>query len=100
MKTENPLLARLRSHISGAIARGEGQAVTEMPVIYRKVRFTSVRHGSTAGLVVEAAKLARMSLADVSRLFPYSEANKMRRLEVSPDCTGWDAAFSYVFPSA
>lgn len=31
MNTKNPLLARLWHHVSGAIARGEGQAIVEIP---------------------------------------------------------------------
>ena len=92
----SPLTKRLRHHVSGAIARGEGKAITEIPAKYRKVRFTSKR-GATAGLVVESDRLARMSLADVSRLFPYSESRFMAQLETSPEYPSWDAAFAHSF---
>ena len=92
----SPLTERLRHHVSGAIARGEGKAITEIPAKYRKVRFTSKR-GATAGLVIESGRLARMNVADLSRLFPYSESRFMAKVETSPEYATWDDAFAHSF---
>jgi hypothetical protein len=67
-----------------------------MSTKYNKIRFTS-KSGSTAGLVIESAKLASMNIAEVSRLFPVREFPCMIRFECSPDMETWDSAFSYVF---
>jgi hypothetical protein len=63
---------------------------------YVKFRFTS-RHGSTAGLIIETRKLEQMSVREVSRLFPYYEAGKMKRLQVSPQYQTWEEAFNHTF---
>jgi hypothetical protein len=66
--------------------------------MYVKVRFEGTREtGATAGLVLEHAKCAKMSVGEISRLFPMREAPKMRTLQVSPAYTTWDAAFAHVF---
>jgi len=70
-----------------------------MKSTYRKVRFTSKANGSTAGLVIESDRFERMSITDFSRLFPYSEASKMRTLQVSPEFPTWEAAFDHSFES-
>lgn len=64
---------------------------------YQKVMFSSKSYGKTAGLVIEAEKLAGMSITDVSRLFPYSEAMKMGKLHVSPKYGSWEHAFEHQF---
>jgi hypothetical protein len=64
---------------------------------YVKVRFTSARYGSTAGLIVEKTKLYGMSISDVSRLFPISEATKMIKLQQSKPYQTWEDAFAHSF---
>ena len=68
-----------------------------MKSTYQKVRFTS-HNGSTAGLIFESSKLENMSLSDVSRFFPYSEAGKMAKVQYSPEFNTWIEAFEYSFP--
>lgn len=65
--------------------------------MFTKVRFTSKNHGSTAGLILDARKLQDMSIGDISRLFPYSEAMRMQRLETSPSYETWEEAFNHEF---
>ncbi len=67
-----------------------------MKSTYRKFRFTS-RNGATAGLVIESDRFERMSITDLSRFFPYSEAQFMARLEVSPEYPTWEDAFNHSF---
>ena len=64
---------------------------------YQKVMFSSKNRGKTAGLVIESEKLAGMSISDVSRFFPYSEALKMGKLHVSPKYNSWEHAFEHEF---
>ena len=64
---------------------------------YTKIRFTSKKNGSTAGLIIETDKLNRMNLGDISRFYPYSEANKMQYFERSPSFPTWEDAFNYSF---
>jgi hypothetical protein len=63
---------------------------------YRKVRFTSYA-GNTAGVIVESAKFDTMTTSDISRLFPYYEAPKMKVLQLSDEYSSWEAAFSHSF---
>lgn len=63
---------------------------------YQKVRFSSPT-GATAGLVLRTADLRNKTVADISRLFSYSEARFMRRLEVSPEFATWAEAFGHDF---
>ena len=49
----------------------------------------------TAGLVLPNEKLATMSIGDISRLYPYSEAGKMARIHQSPVFETWDEAFAH-----
>lgn len=65
--------------------------------MYQKIRFTSKANGSTAGLVLETEKLKDMTISDISRCFPYSEALKMERLETSPQYETWEQAFNHEF---
>lgn len=64
---------------------------------YQKVMFSSKNYGKTAGLVIESEKLAEMSIAEISRLFPYSEAMKMGKLHISPKYNSWEHAFEHEF---
>lgn len=66
------------------------------PTTFKKFRFTS-KQGSTAGLVIESDRMARMDISDLSRFFPYSEARFMARLEVSPEYKTWEDAFAHDF---
>lgn len=63
--------------------------------MYKKIRFTSKRHGATAGLVIETNR--DMSISALSRLYPMYEARKMERIEVSPAYPTWGEAFAYDF---
>jgi hypothetical protein len=38
-----------------------------------------------------------MTIGDISRLFPYSEAMKMERIHTSPVYDTWEAAFNHQF---
>lgn len=67
-----------------------------MKSTYQKIRFTS-HHGSTAGLVVDSAKIEHSSVSELSRFFPHSEAPKMARIQVSPECHTWEDAFHFTF---
>ncbi len=87
----------LQHHTARLLAAG-AQPVAGIPMPYRKVRFTSSR-GSTAGIVVEAPKLAKMSISEVSRLFPVSESRFMSKIQTSPEFLSWDEAFAYEFPA-
>jgi len=62
-----------------------------------KVRFTSKTNGSTAGLILTLDKFKKMSITDISRMFPYSESVKMAWLEVSNQYSTWDMAFAHDF---
>lgn len=64
---------------------------------YRKVRFYSPTNGSTAGLVLETEKLAQMSIPEISRFFPYSEAIKMQRIQLSHEYETYEEAFLHSF---
>lgn len=89
---------RLNYHISGAVERGEAEAIAGIPEQYCKIRFVSkYHHGATAGLIFSATALKGKSIADLSRCFPIGECNKMDRIERSPFFTTWDEAFQYVF---
>jgi len=65
--------------------------------MFHKVRFTSKAHGPTAGIVLEGDKIG--SIAEVSLFFPYHEARKMERYEVSPGFAEWRDAFNFDFPA-
>jgi len=65
---------------------------------YVKVRFTSRRHGVTAGLVVTTdSARPRIDASNASRLFPLSEAPKMKTFQRSPPFATWQEAFDYTF---
>jgi hypothetical protein len=78
-----------------ALHRRYGRARVRAPKEgYRKVWFSKGAE-KTAGLIVPAAKLHGMSIGEVSRLFPLSEARKMARLHMSPVFSTWDEAFAF-----
>lgn len=61
---------------------------------FRKVWFSKGSE-KTAGLVLPVAKLDGMSITEISRLFPPSEAGKMSRIHTSPVFWTWDEAFGF-----
>ena len=71
--------------------------------MFTKIRFSNHATSTdpeccTAGLVIDSDKLKGMSITDVSRLYPMSEARKMRGvLQVSKDFDTWNEAFHYQF---
>ena len=75
-----------------ALRRRYGRAAAKAG--FQKVWF-SKGNEKTAGLILPAAKLHGMSIGDISRLFPMSEARKMGRLHTSPVFASWDAAFHF-----
>ena len=93
-------LQALKYHTTGAIERGEGEAIGGIPEVYCKIRFISKHHhGVTAGLILSASAMRGKTVSDLSRLFSYSEANKMDRFQRSPFFESWDDAFAYTFAS-
>ena len=64
-----------------------------------KVRFTSKAHGATAGLVIPVSTLCGETLQGISRMFPYTEALKMERIEWSEPYDTWEGAFGHEFQS-
>lgn len=63
---------------------------------FRKIRFCG-RGGATAGLVVDCAKTDFQNVAELSRLYPFTEADRMERLYVSPEFKSWEGAFRFSF---
>lgn len=61
---------------------------------FQKVWFSDGRE-KTAGLILSADMLRKMSVSDISRLFPTSEGAKMKKLHVSPAFDTWDEAFKF-----
>lgn len=63
---------------------------------YVKIAF---RHNGeqTAGLVIPFEEFKTASLSKLSRLFPYSEARKMRDFLVSPRFPTFEDAFAFSF---
>lgn len=49
---------------------------------------------TTAGLVIDADRVRRLSLVELSRLWPHSEFAKMQTLHVGPSYTSWEDAFN------
>lgn len=64
------------------------------PTTYTKVAFSS-QFGKTAGLIFETDLLEAMTLQEISRHFPYSEAMKMQKILCSPPCKTWEEAFLF-----
>ena len=65
---------------------------------YRKIRFCSKQHGETAGLVIQHDGKTMHSIEELSRLFPISEALKMKKFQSSPIFDTWNEAFEFEFP--
>jgi len=61
-----------------------------------KIRFIG-RAGATAGLVLPREEVQSLSVANMSRYFPYSEAGKMERAQCSPIYSTWEEAFHHTF---
>ena len=51
----------------------------------------------TAALIVKADKLNKMSVSEISEMFPYSEAMKMKFLEVSAEYPSFEDAIESDF---
>lgn len=64
--------------------------------MFYKVRFCS-NFGATAGLVIEAERLSSMTISEISKFFPITEATKMHLLEVSPRYATRKEAFEHQF---
>lgn len=62
-----------------------------------KVRFISKQHGATAGLILTLKQIRDITVADLSRMYPYSVANKMERLQKSQPYPTWNEAFNHTF---
>lgn len=65
---------------------------------YRKIRFYSKEHGPTAGLVVRFDGKTMYTLTQLSKLFPITEAPKMKRFQAGPIFDTWEEAFNFEFP--
>jgi len=65
---------------------------------YVKVRFVNpTTGGATAGIVLPASRFKVLSVSELSRIFPNSEARHMRKVEVSPAYPSFDSAFLHDF---
>ena len=64
---------------------------------YVKVRFESETHGATAALVIATDRFKKMTIGELSELYPLCEVMKMKRLVVSPEYSSWDEAFDHQF---
>lgn len=64
---------------------------------YIKVRFTSKKNGSTAGLVFASQELEKFSIEKISRHFSIFESMKMERIEQSQSYGTWKEAFNHQF---
>ena len=51
----------------------------------------------TAALILDSDKLDKMSVSEISQLFPYSESMKMMFLEISAKFDSFDEAFNADF---
>ena len=48
---------------------------------------------TTAALILDSEKIDGMTVAEISKLFPYSESTKMVYLEISPEYDSFEDAF-------
>lgn len=64
---------------------------------FHKVLFSRSGFGTTAGLIVDSARVNVRDMVAVSRLFPASAARYMRTYHVSPPYETADQAFAHVF---
>ena len=55
---------------------------------------------ATAAIILDSEVIDRMTVTEISRLFPYSECTKMVYLEISPEYDSFDAAFYADFVAA
>ena len=51
----------------------------------------------TAALIVDSDKLNKMTISEISQMFPYSESTKMKYLEISANFETWEDAFNADF---
>ena len=51
----------------------------------------------TAALIVDSDKLNKMTVSEISQMFPYSESAKMKYLEISANFETWEDAFNADF---
>lgn len=58
-----------------------------------KIWFESKEYGKTARLIIPKKTFETKNIAELSRMFPYSEALKMRRFFRSPEFDTWQDAF-------
>lgn len=65
--------------------------------MYRKIRFTNGKDDATAGLIIDEARYAKETIDSLSRLYPYSEAGKMKVFQSSLPFETWDQAFAFQF---
>lgn len=63
--------------------------------MFHKVYFSDGRGNRTAGLVLNEEHVKNKSITELSRLFPYSEANKMQFIYISPGFETWEEAFNH-----
>lgn len=63
--------------------------------MYSKVRFTSKYNGNTASLILSKEQQENMTITELSRLFPMSEASKMERLERGEFYETFEEAFAH-----
>jgi hypothetical protein len=52
---------------------------------------------ATAAIILDSEVIDRMTVGEISRLFPYSESNKMVFLEISPEYDSFEDAFNADF---
>jgi hypothetical protein len=64
---------------------------------FKKVRFTSKENGNTSGLILDEDKLNKMTISEISKLFPYSESMKMEKIQLSPSFPDWEQCFKHDF---
>lgn len=61
-------------------------------VRYSKVRFSCPVNGQTAAIVLSEEQQQKMTITEISRLFPMFEAPKMKRLERGEWCDSIESA--------
>ena len=63
-------------------------------MMYSKIGFTSKLNGSTAKLVLSQEKQESMTISELARMFPMSEALKMERIVRGEYFDTWGDAFN------
>ena len=61
---------------------------------YSKVRFLSKYNGHTASIILTDCQQERMTITEISKLFPMHEAMKMERLERGEFYNTYEEAFN------